>query len=1131
MQTYNDIIQILTEEQKIRLLTDLGYTCDPAMSKLGIPPISFKDPYKTETNNTFPSPAVIARSFDRELISEMSEIMITELHENGKYSIITPSAKSGIGYINSSISEDPYLSGLVAGAFLDGANRMGIYPFVDGYGCGSDKLHHVNAEKWSEEAPSERVVREHLITPFNVAFESGKCLGLFTEAQTDIHEDLLYQGKEGKKLFTLRKRVPDNELVKAVCRGDICINAQGSVLQKSLLTYRRFVSDIKHGRSTSTELADAIERGDAMSEEMLDRAVNNLLSLCFMSSEKAIGAQSPTSHDKEAIAVRAITASTVLLKNENGFLPLGISRKTNGSKNLSSFSKPRHHYNISVIGDILNLDEASIASVESTLCNAGHKFAGYAKGYSIDGRYDASLIIEAYELALNSDTVIIFLGTDTTDHLSTLPANQLALCDRLRKLQKQVIMVLSGDHAIDLSFTEQMECPPSAILLAPMATKGCASLICDMILGNVAPSGRLSETFIDNAAVSRCRRGLKTGSNIGYRFHDAVKAATLYPFGHGLTYTTFNYSSLEANSREVRFTVTNSGKLTGVEVAQVYLGINSSSAVRPLKELIGFKRLELHPGESKTVRIPLRQIPLYDQNGKALIEKGTYTVYVGSSVSDIKLTKSLTMGDASIEEGIDRSCDYFPTVTNIFKDNYTLEAELINMKTSSRNFIFSVVALILAIGVKIYDIVMMQNSWFLNIVSVLLCVGAILLFIFESIERKKKLLEEQQKVDDANRVKFENAENISVPSAELLFKNLENSDDGSSTSYLHNTHEATDEFDYFEDVNKELTASVAVSQLTKAALENGVSISKETASEILASMASSRLLLLKGMDKAQFNALAKILGIYFHCPSGIDTVDQSYKTEEDVLFHESLSAHERTPKNTFSVIQNALKNEHDIHIAFLDNVSLASMSEYFAPYAKYARSPFDSHAIIAKDPFGNNLYYRIPQNVWFVLNIQDGERLDNIPDYISEIATLNSWKLDIVLSSEKSIEAYEHFSFGQIMYLTSKAVAAFEINEDICKKIDRLEAFVKQFSEYHLGNKMWLGIEAYYAMLCAADVENENIIDRSLAVKLIPSVIASLSSKLSKEETGLGETLDAIFGYENTQHCRKVIKNSGADIT
>ena len=238
-------------------------------------------------------------------------------------------------------------------------------------------------------------------------------------------------------------------------------------------------------------------------------------------------------------------------------------------------------------------------------------------------------------------------GIDRRD--MKLPQNQTNLLERLYALNKKVVVVLSCGSAVELDAAEKAD----AILHACLGGQAGARAVLNVLTGKVNPSGKLSESYplrYEDCPSARYFPGkaataeYREGPFVGYRYYATAQVPVRYPFGYGLSYTTFAYSEIEVNEKGASFTLTNAGDRDGAEIAQLYIGKKDGEIFRPARELKGFKKVFLKAGESKRIEIPFdkRTFRYYDvKTEKWEIEGGRYEVTIGASSLDLRLCKEI----------------------------------------------------------------------------------------------------------------------------------------------------------------------------------------------------------------------------------------------------------------------------------------------------------------------------------------------------------------------------------------------------------------------------------------------------------------------------------------------------------
>lgn len=400
----------------------------------------------------------------------------------------------------------------------------------------------------------------------------------------------------------------------------------------------------------------AVESGE-LDESVLDRAVDRLLTLIDRTSGAAAGGtyDADAHHDLAAVAA---TESAVLLKND-ALLPLD----------------PTDPASIAVIGEFARTPRFQGAGssqvvptrIESVLDALGELTGDaspvrFAPGFRLDGGADPELLADAVALAADAETVVLFLGLpgeyesegfDRTD--IDLPANQLALIEAVSAVNSRVAVVLSNGAVVSVAdWRDRVQ----AVLECWLLGQAGGSATVDLLFGLATPSGRLTETVPLRLADTPSHHNFPGSDgvvvygervHVGYRWFDTVDIPVAYPFGFGLSYTTFEYSDLTVapagTGLDVTVTITNTGDRAGAEVPQVYVRDVESTVDRPVHELAGFTKLHLAPGEARTVTIHLddRAFAFWSvREHRWVVEPGDFEIRVGASSRDIRLTTTFT---------------------------------------------------------------------------------------------------------------------------------------------------------------------------------------------------------------------------------------------------------------------------------------------------------------------------------------------------------------------------------------------------------------------------------------------------------------------------------------------------------
>ena len=653
--TVDAYIQKLTLEQKAALLQGWSTWTTWDGSKLGIPTIFLSDgPHGLRKQagagdhlglnasvpaTCFPTAATMANSWDEALGEELGRALGEEAAANDVHMVLGP----GLNMKRSPLcgrnfeyfSEDPYLAGKMGAAYIRGIQANGVAACPKHFAANSQELRRMCMDS----VVDERTLREIYLTAFEMAVTEGRAKtimssynivnGTYANENAHLLTEILRQewGFDG---FVVTDWGGDNDHAAGVKAGsNLVMPAPGPDCAMGL------VKAVKEGK---------------VSEADMDKRLKELLNVVFSTSEAV--SKAPKTFDKDAhhaIARKCAESSIVLLDND-GILPLKKETKT---AIIGDFAEtPRYQG-----AGSSQVNPTKLDSLKDALTAAGLNITGYAKGFSrVDPKPDQKLIDEAIAAAKGADVVLLCVGLDEIlesegmdrQHME-LSEGQQALIDGVCAVNRNVVLVLSGGAP----FVMPERAKYRAAIHGYLGGQAGAGAMADALLGKVNPSGKLNETWpeklSDNPSYPYFPSKERTaehreGPYIGYRYYDTAKINVRYPFGYGLSYTTFLYSDIYADQNRVTFTITNIGSRDGAEIAQVYISCKNGKVFRPKKELKGFTKVFLKAGERKEVSVTLDDKAFRYFNVKTNrweVETADYEISVGASVADIRLTSQI----------------------------------------------------------------------------------------------------------------------------------------------------------------------------------------------------------------------------------------------------------------------------------------------------------------------------------------------------------------------------------------------------------------------------------------------------------------------------------------------------------
>lgn len=1100
MLNYPAIVAKLNLRQKLALLTDLKSLSNGEIDRAGIPAVVLASLEEINAvKPLFPSLFELARSWDPDLYGEVSAYLASTAAANGVRLVSTPDLKSAVSPYALRLSEDPYLCGTLGRECLGGIRRAGVGSCLNRRSLAREDVEYLDVKE--DRAAVEKLYE----APFALAAEEGADAMIASLARpegdySDVNRRLVHGVmKDG---FLLLEDVPGDMDLGALLQGSVCLGGAVLPLDSALLRYRRLKELAEEGSASKEEADAAVRRGTALPEEAIDEAVDRIIGFAYAIAEKK--AVPPSSPD--GLLARAAEESTVLLKNED-VLPLAAETK------------------VAVIGALAAEGEDNFAKRFSRVARLDHGLVpvGQAAGYLLAGERSEELIPEAVQLAEEADVVLLFLGQGAEREREmpvvksvALPANQLALAAALRRTGKKIVAVLSGDYPADMSFDKDVD----AVLLAPLAGTVSHDVLIEILTGKRSPSGRLSRTYYDNTdelflALKNYKDAgrNKVGDFVGYRRYDTAGIPPRYPFGHGLSYTDFAYSALEINETGIRFTLANRGTRAGTETVQVYAG---KGGVRPKKELIAYVRVALGPGESRAVEIPLpaAQFSHFSENSHAPVpDGGMYTLYVGASVSDIRLKGLYQAEGESLPPREGALSDYLQSYSDLMHRGYTLkEARVRVLRNRKEHRVTRIAAWVLLAVTVLVDILLAAAhaslpslagyAGWMAAINLFLVLSVIAL-IAERATRGKGALADLP----ADSEKFRGA--ATAPSDELerfFVKALEEKEEETEHPAVQ------EEGEYFDEA---LTFAKAVQELSLCAEEHGVALTEDSARSLMAAIASTRCIVLRGTAKPLIT-LAAALCEYFGSAFRADPAE-NYRGQED-LFYKDGDHGVRVKSNFYRTLSSAAELTPYLHFAVLTQVKLSALGNYFRPIAERLRDPRMGQTV---DPEG---YGRdgvaIPPNLRFVLILSEGQDAADIPACVADVCSWLSPEYKLV-SPRKEKSLPSPFGYRQLIELNRRVRLLYELDEPLWKKVDRLEAVANTFGAYHIGNRVWLAAECHAAVYLACGGSPTDALDSVVAGKLLARILAL--RKGGKREKLL-PVLEEIFGEGNIPRCARMLR-------
>lgn len=648
------LVSQMTIEEKASLMSGANFWNTKAVERLGVKSFMLTDgPHglrkqaggsdhlginESIKSTAFPTAAATASSFDPELLYEMGEAMGAECIQEEVTVILGPGAnikRSPLcGRNFEYFSEDPRLTGDMAAALINGIQSKNVGTSLKHYLANNQEA----ARLISDSVIDERALREIYLTGFEIAVKEAQPWTLMSSYNkingiyASSHKELMTDVPRGEWGF----------------EGGIVTDWGGMSDRVEGIEAGVDLEMPAFGDATDKMIVEAIKAG-TITESQLDDSAIRMTAIALLGAKNV---STPFDIEKHHELARRIARESAVLLKKGTALPATKSDKV---ALIGEFAvTPRYQG-----AGSSKIDPTHLTSVSDSFKENGIDFT-YAQGYhSTQDTPDLALIDEAVNVAKEADTIFVLAGLPDSyesegfdrEHIN-IPDAHNKLIDALVETGKKIVVILNGGSVMALPWRDKVD----SILLMNLSGQNSGAATYDLVFGDVSPSGKLAETYPlaleDSSSTSHFggKEAVEYRESIyvGYRYFDKAEKEVAYPFGHGLSYSTFEYSNLRLNhdkmsnkdTLEIQVTLTNTGTMKAKEIVQVYVNPPESTIYKAVRELRTYTKVELEPGESKDITLTLdsRAFAYYNVNIKDwFVESGDYTIELASSSRDIRL--------------------------------------------------------------------------------------------------------------------------------------------------------------------------------------------------------------------------------------------------------------------------------------------------------------------------------------------------------------------------------------------------------------------------------------------------------------------------------------------------------------
>ncbi len=1134
-----ELIEKLTLDQKLEILANGRYLSAKHDVDIGLPSLIIKyvdEVVSKEQLDNLPSLHALANTWDLQNFKKVYSQIGALSKKQEVNALLLPKANVRSDVYSDGVSEDPLLCGEYFGAVANAVHDQGVEPVLTTCAISKQDINYMDVE------PDAKAIMEYFVKPFKVAIEkcpSAAATTTYTYLSDNykkINVELIkgYIGQQVGPKFLVCENVTSEHAVQSISDGEyLTLKGRAKILKEAVKRHEELKESVELGISSADEMDEALREGYALPMETVDEAVDNVIEFLKECSDIPVK-EAPSAFDSKKEGVKLAQETVVLIKNKERILPIA------------------KHSKIAVLGSASqNIGGDIKAEISNRMKSCKMTYLGYHPAYDIDGKKDEKALNEALKLTEKADVVLLFVGFSqdkekTLNQVKSieLPASQMDLISKLKARGKRVVAIITGSGRVDVGFGKYVD----GIMYAPNAGLYSAEGLANIVLGKASPSGKLPFTLYEDAD-SRFAKDKyykdngynMVGSFVGYRRYITDNEFIRYPFGFGLSYTSFQYSGLMLKGDELIFTVKNTGKYDCSEIVQIYYEVLDSKTIRPKKQLCGYEKVWLKAGQRKTIRkrINQKELAIFNPSDRKWhVEDGKYSFSIGGSITEVKLKGVMLVKGEKFKENKQDIVDYLQSQSNVVAGGYYMETKIEKPKYKATGKRFGIATIIIALlcnlfvmfGTKYFPIFESPLIWTITlgitfVINVLMIIGIIAIIV--SSVRKRKFI---KKFIKDRLAQHASDEEVHEPVGyELLFieefDKLEEQDEEDEEE-----SEAEDNFIIEEEVDDHYKAGLKLETLQEKliafALERGFIIDLRTAREVLSAMSVSRMLLFKTNGTLDTTGFMSMLSEFFGCPNYVDdTVD--YVSQDNLLFNGSQESG-YVSTNLLKALDRANSDQEAITVCQLTNVKLENLGNYFAGFMRYLIKPSITFSIGLKDKSISDREYPVNSNIWFMSAIEDYEQLENVPPYIAETSAVICLNFATTQPAQEKSEAVIE-SVAQFIELGEKMKNNFELNESYWRKLDKLEEYVAYRAKYRISNKLWQKLERFVSVYIGLGGSSDEALGGALTTKVLPAMIHILSIKRKEGDEQFIHVLENIFGEDNADSCSAVISFSGLD--
>lgn len=1101
-----ELIYKMSVEQKVELILSSKQYSNHSVGSYEFPTFLMKsNPLHDEKNihaTFFPSDKALASSFNMKLVSLMYNLKGIET----KASLDTPFFNITNNPTIENISEDVFLSSKFLSSKVKGLNTCNAVVNFEQQELSGD----IHEQKETLTYFQEEVLKDSY-------FKS-----ILVNNVKDLYD---YKVKNENNEISFSKASTPQEVLNLIVSGCCLVYIDDSILEETITfvsecvhKYKRLSKDYSLRKLTEAEYKKAILAEDVLSETILDNACDAIMNLLLdlTNSKRTISERLKTisndghqakfnevEHDIQA--ANAAKETIVLLKNKR-VLPF---KYTNKLAIIGEYAKEESAVNVDALNKVTTTKLAYNIINDYDLTTVG-----FAYGYKDGTEEDEQLLEAAVKLSTEADYSVVFLHAKQGE--TTLPKQQLDLIDALYNAKAKIVAVVVANNAIDLSFDEKCE----AVLFTYNAGQQTTSAVLNILSGLDNPSAKLIENF--------------------YVENEEEKVLK-YPFGHGLSYSTFEYYNLEVKENYVSLSVTNTSDFDGYVIPQLYILKEGSVSTLGKQQLKGFNKVFLRAHETLKVEIPIDEntFKVYDEQlQKYCVEGGNYQIILAESSNEVRIKGTVTLARYVYNEEVfvntvEETSNDFDSVMKKFAQTESKKEYMAKGKGApfglklalaiSLATYFNIVILVFLIGGIDND-----TGLPLMVVLFLLFVAINLFAILYIVKISKKRIAFLRKTPNETLTKVIDGIREFTELEKTLYK------EPVSEEQVEEEPQALEEevqpqveeqqeivyqsnFDYEEDVEfkENLTLPELCNNFREYAASKGIIIEPASVRTMFSALASSKIIFLDIKNKDALGQFLNILNDYFSS-SGILSETEDFESSFDLIWRQEEERY--VPTEFIKAVRTAEQDKKRTSIAIIDNVTMSNFYNYFNTFVEFALHPTEVYELEVNE----ELTVRLPSNINYIIVPTEDDYMERFTKDLAKASVC----VELVIS--RTDEVHEDVEIKSIAYpefltLIAEAKENHYLEEKVWKKIDELVENINLTEKFGFGNKNILQLERLTSTLIECGGDEQEAFTVAFVSKVIPVLKTLKTYKKENGDKTIFGIIEKLFADEDLAKIQKTL--------